>query len=170
MEELRLRPLGAHDEDAARRAHDALEADSFVFLLDYVPGEPWAQYLGRLDDQRHGRALPPDRVPATFLGAWVGPELVGRVSIRHELNDTLAAWGGHIGYGVVPWRRRSGHAREILRHAVIVARAVGVERILLVCDDTNVGSARTIEACGGLLESVVNGPEGSGRLRRYLIS
>lgn len=170
MEELRLRPLGADDEEVARRAHGALEADRFVFLLDYIPGEPWARYLARLDDQRRGRALPPDRVPATFLGAWVGRELVGRVSIRHELNESLAAWGGHIGYGVVPWRRRSGHAQEILRQAVIVARAAGVERILLVCDDTNVASARTIEACKGMLESVVDGPEGGGRLRRYWIS
>lgn len=41
--------------------------------------------------------VPPNRVPATFLVAAVDGTLVGRVSIRHELDDFLANFGGHIG-------------------------------------------------------------------------
>jgi predicted acetyltransferase len=49
-----------------------------------------------------------DRVPSTFLVAEVGGALVARTSIRHELNEHLAALGGHIGYGVRPGHRRRG--------------------------------------------------------------
>ena len=61
--------------------------------------------------------------------------------------------GGHIGYAVRPAHRRRGYATEILRQSLIVARAVGVDGVLVTCDDDNVGSAAVIERCGGVLES-----------------
>jgi predicted acetyltransferase len=60
-------------------------------------------------------------VPATFLVAEVDRALVGRVSIRHELNAFLADVGGHIGYGVRPRYRGRGFATEILRQALVIA-------------------------------------------------
>jgi predicted acetyltransferase len=67
--------------------------------------------------------MPADRVPATFLVADVDGAIVGRVSIRHELNDHLTHFGGHIGYGVRPAHRRRGYATEILRQSLVIARA-----------------------------------------------
>ena len=61
-------------------------------------------------------------VPSTFLVADVGGVIVGRTSIRHELNEFLAREGGHIGYGVLAEHRRRGYATEILRHSLVVAR------------------------------------------------
>jgi predicted acetyltransferase len=43
------------------------------------------------------------------------------------------------------------------------ARARGLDRVLLVCAADNVGSARTILRCGGVLEP------GSGPTNRYWI-
>jgi predicted acetyltransferase len=49
----------------------------------------------------------------------------------------------------------------------VVARSVGVDEVLVVCDVDNTGSARAIEACAGEFESVV---EGDGKpKRRYWI-
>ena len=42
--------------------------------------------------------MPDGLVPATFLVADVDGVLVGRTSIRHELDEFLAREGGHIGY------------------------------------------------------------------------
>jgi predicted acetyltransferase len=166
---LRLRPFRPRDEAAAVAAHWSMKDEDFIFLLNYDEGEDWEVYLERLETFRRGTDLPEDRVPDSFLAAVVGDELVGRVSVRHSLNEWLRLYGGHIGYGVVTSQRRRGHATEILRQALVIARAVGVDEVLLVCDASNVGSARTIEACGGKLESTIPGPNGSEPQCRYWI-
>jgi predicted acetyltransferase len=107
-------------------------------------------------------------VPAAFRIAEVDGELVGRTSIRFALNDYLAAFGGHIGYVVLPAHRRRGYATEILRQSLVIAGENGVDRVLLTTDDTNVGSATVIERCGGVLEAVVPDEDGHP-MRRYWI-
>ena len=104
-----------------------------------------------------------------FLLAVAGRDIVGRVSIRYELNEYLAHAGGHIGYGVRPRYRRRGYASAILEQAVERARAEGVGRVLVVCDDDNAGSATVIERGGGRLESVVTPDDGTPPFRRYWI-
>jgi predicted acetyltransferase len=167
--DLRLRPLRLDDEAEARRAHAELELDGFSFLLDWDPAEGWAGYLRKLDSYRRGVDLPSDRVPAAFLVAVVGDDLVGRVSIRHELNEFLTNFGGHIGYGVRPAHRRRSYASEILRQALIIARGEGIDRVLVTCDDDNVASAKVIERHGGVLEDVRSGPDCLPK-RRYWIA
>ncbi|MBO9556578.1 GNAT family N-acetyltransferase [Cellulomonas sp.] len=165
--DLVLRPLTPADEHEAWIAHDELAAEGFDFLLD-ARRDDWPGYLAHLAREHDGVDLPPGRVPATFLVAEVDGELVGRVSVRHELNDHLAAVGGHIGYAVRPAFRRRGHATEMLRQSLTLLRSVGVESALVTCDDDNVASARTIEHCGGVLQDVVPVASGSPK-RRYWV-
>jgi predicted acetyltransferase len=149
---LRLRPVRVDDEPAVRAGQDAMVADDFVFALGLEPGMAFEEYVLALDRHSRGLDVPEDRVPATFLLAEVDGEVVGRTSVRHELNDRLRLEGGHIGYGVLPGHRRRGHATEILRQSIVVARSHGVGRVLLTCDDDNVGSIAVIEANGGRLD------------------
>src|SRR5689334_7912922 len=152
--DLRLRPFTIADESVARAAHEELAAENFPFLLGWDLGQPWAVYVQRLDKRRRGLEVPSDWVPATFLAADVDGVLVGRVSIRHELNEFLENFGGHIGYAVRPDHRRRGFATEILRQALIIARSEGVGEVLLTCDDDNLVSATIFERLGGVLEDV----------------
>jgi predicted acetyltransferase len=146
------------------------EFESFPFLLFWEPGLPWADYLHLLAGLRDGSRVPEGLVRSAFLLAADGDgEVVGRVSVRLELNEYLAARGGHIGYGVRPAFRRRGHATEILRQAVALAHDEGVDRILVVCDDDNLASVAVIERCGGVLESVVVPEDGDVPFRRYWI-
>jgi len=144
-----------------------LAEENFVFAF-LRPGQSFVDYVRMVDDHRHGRSIDVDWVESTWLLADVDGAVVGRSSIRFELNDYLLAQGGHIGYGVRPSHRRRGYATEILRQSLVVARAGGVQDVLVTCDDDNVGSVRAIEANGGILENVV---EIDGvPLRRYWIS
>lgn len=143
--------------------------EGFTFGLGLEPGMAWDTYLKTLDEHRAGVNLPAGRVPATFLVADVAGEIVGRASIRHELNDFLARQGGHIGYCVLPGHRRRGYATQILRQSLVVARADGVDRVLVTCDEDNAGSSAVIEVCGGRLDSVVEVAGHGLRVRRYWI-
>jgi predicted acetyltransferase len=164
--DLRLRPLRLEDERSAVEAHRELEHDDFEFLLGWRPAASWAPYIADLEARRHHTEVTETSVPATFLAAVVEGDLVGRVSVRHTLNAFLAEVGGHVGYGVRPRYRQRGYATEILRQALVVARANGVEDVLVTCDEPNVASARVIERLGGVLEDVRRGDDGILK-RRY---
>jgi predicted acetyltransferase len=166
---LRLRPLTVDDEPSARQAHGELAAEGFDFLLDLHEGEPWTAYLDRMANHRLGVDLSPGWVAATFLIAEVDGQLVGRVSVRHELSAFLAEFGGHIGYAVLPAFRRRGHATEILRQSLHVALQLGIARALVTCDVDNVGSAKVIENCGGIFEGIAPGRDDITSRRRYWI-
>jgi predicted acetyltransferase len=164
----KLRPL---DEKSFFRALMAWDNDSgFRFFLGYRPEMSFLDYLTRLDMNENGIGLSDNIVPDTVLCAFVGDEIVGRLAIRHKLNDFLMKVGGHIGYGVVPQHRRKGYATEMLRQALPITKALGIDRALVTCDDTNVGSIKTIEACGGVLEDKIDQGQGLPAKRRYWIN
>ncbi len=81
-----------------------------------------------------------------------GEEYVGRISLRHELNDRLREWGGHIGYDVRRSRRREGHATAMLAAVLVQAGERGIDQALLTCDVDNLASQKVIVANGGVLE------------------
>jgi len=163
-----LRPLSFSDEEQARAAHVELAQDAFDFLLDLERGEPWSAYLARLESLRLGVDVPKGWVPATFLVAEVNGQVIGRVSIRHQLNAYLADVAGHIGVGVRPGFRRRGYATAILRQSLSVAAATGLARVLVTCDANNVGAIDVIEDCGGVLENVT-AARGSVRKCRFWV-
>ncbi|MDR2987860.1 MAG: GNAT family N-acetyltransferase [Nocardiopsaceae bacterium] len=166
---LRLRPPRPDEEAPFRRAYEQMASEGFPFAFELQPDTPWPDYLHRLSDWQKGASLPDGWVPDSFLVADVEGQIVGRVSIRHQLTDFLRNEGGHIGYCVLPEYRRRGYATEILRQALIVARSVGVDRVLITCDDDNVGSIKVIEACGGKLDSVRPASGSARALRRYWV-
>jgi predicted acetyltransferase len=113
----------------------------------------FAAFTQRLRDL----ALPETTRPEGFVSMtalwWVeGDEYLGRLSVRHELNDFLRELGGHIGYVVRPSARRRGHAGAMLAAARPIARDLGIDPALVTCDDTNAASRRVIESTGGVFE------------------
>ena len=121
-------------------------------LLGFEHDTRWDDFLNAIDDQRAGLLHSTYVVRGVQLVADVHGEIVGRASIRFELNDFFASQGGHIGYYVRPEFRRRGYATEILRQALIIARAEGVGPVLMYCSDNNVGSIAAIERNGGVLD------------------
>ncbi len=163
-----LRPFERGDEAAALAAWHESRREGYQFLTTYDDGQSWSQYLELLAKLRDGRGVPAGLVAGEMLAAVVEDTLIGRLSVRYELNDYLATYGGPIGYAVLRAYRRRGYATQLLRAGLELARAHGVSPVLLTCDDANVASAAVIERCGARLESV--GPDEKGVLfRRYWI-
>jgi predicted acetyltransferase len=158
------------EEDEFIQAHRATTPEVSYFLHYYEEGMSLSRYLDILEEREHGVNLPPNHVPSTFLFAFNGQRIVGRVAIRHMLTDVLQRVGGHIGYVVVPEFRRQGHATEILRLALQFAHdRLGLDHVLVTCDDDNIGSIKTVENNGGVLKDIVSGPGMDKAKRRYWI-
>lgn len=147
---------------------------NFVFAHYYesLANHSFETYINVLPLISIGQLIPSDHVPSTLLFAFDGSNrIVGRVSIRHQLNDLLLKVGGHVGYGVVPSRRRVGFANEILKESLIYIKSKlpHLERVLLTCDDSNLGSSKTIENNGGVLEDLIKDSSMEVARRRYWI-
>ncbi|HEX9624706.1 MAG TPA: GNAT family N-acetyltransferase [Streptosporangiaceae bacterium] len=102
-------------------------------------------------------------VPVTELWYVEADRYIGTVMLRHELTSKLRHDGGNIGYHVVPGERRRGHATAMLASARGWCKDLGLTRILLTCNDDNLGSRRVIEANDGVLEG------NSGGILRFWI-
>jgi predicted acetyltransferase len=163
-----LRPYRPSDEGAALAARAELAEEGLEFLWGFSPSMSWQQYLQVVADYDVGHNLPDGHVRTALLVAEDDAHLVGRISVRYELNDFLLARGGHIGYAVRPAFRRRGYATEILRQGLGIAHDHGIDPVLVTCDDTNVASATVIERGGGVLASVFEESDGA-RYRRYWI-
>jgi predicted acetyltransferase len=120
-------------------------------------------FVGQLRGYAIGEGLPPGYVPGNEF--WLfdpnSQKMLGTIRLRHWLTPFLFERGGNIGYAVRPGARRQGCGTRML--ALLLenlrdpawqqARSLGLERVLITCNVGNTGSARIIEANGGVLEN-----------------
>lgn len=110
-------------------------------------------YLENLEIKKETNGRVPD---STFFCLDIDRNIfVGAVNIRHYLNDDLFINGGHIGDGIRPSERRKGYATFMIRLALEECKKLGINRVLMVCDKDNIGSAKSIINNGGILENEV---------------
>lgn len=134
-----------------------------IFRNDYHDFE---YYLENLETDEPTEEKVPDSV--YFLLDVERNILLGAVNIRHYLNDHLLQFGGHIGDGVRPSERRKGFATEMIRLSLIECKKLGIQRVLMVCDKTNVGSAKSIVKNGGVLENEIADADGKIHQRYWI--
>lgn len=114
----------------------------------------WPQFLAGLEEGKTDAVRRRGWVPVTlYFLADDYMRLYGAVQLRHELNDALLEFGGHVGYGIRPLERHKGYATLMLAMALDKARNLQLTRVLITCDKKNTGSAKTIINNGGILEN-----------------
>lgn len=117
---------------------------------DYRDFEYYSEHL-EIKEETDGRV--PD---STFFCLDEKRDIfVGAVNIRHYLTEEMLLNGGHIGDGVCPSERRKGIATQMIGLALEECRKLGIRKVLMVCDKENIGSARSIQKNGGVLENEV---------------
>jgi predicted acetyltransferase len=169
MREITLRHLTNEDKDQFFKAYNSDWGEfEFAHYWESLANKSFEIYICIVPDFSKGRHIPKDHVPCTFLFAFNDKnEIVGRTSIRHELNDHLLMVGGHVGYGVVPEYRRQGYATLILKESLkyIKNNLPYLTKILVTCDQGNIGSQKTIEKNNGVLENTIEINEHKSKMR-----
>ncbi len=163
--------LRVEDELSFRAALEEFkcEAQPWQFAFGFDDSVSFSDYVDQLLGHSRGIGIPADWVPNTFFVGVVDGVVVGRLSLRHSLNNFLAKVGGHIGYGVIPSKRRNGYATEMLRQVIPICATLGISKALVTCDEQNMASRKVIEACGGMFESIVECHDSGVPARRYWI-
>lgn len=129
------------------------------------------EYIQRCIDCESPDTMPAGLVPATqFIYVRKSDNrLVGMIQVRHYFNDYLSRFGGHIGYSIRPSERQKGYAKEMLKAVLPFCRKIGLEQVLITCNDHNVASEKTIRSNGGVYESTVYEPYENINLKRFWI-
>ncbi len=117
--------------------------------------ENFREYLQKIKTEEDGLSFPAGYVPASTFWLIGGEQFIGKVSIRHRLNETLIQMGGHISYQVRPSKRKLGYGSIALALALPMAKKLGLDKVLITCSDDNVGSWKIIEKNGGILENKI---------------
>ncbi len=168
---IELRELTPRDELAFMEglrewSGEALHWYSFAWKT----GMSFSEMLDILSKERLGKDLPPGRVQHSMLYGFVDGVIIGRVSVRHTLNESLSQRGGHIGYAIAPRFRRKGYATALVAHALQYCRDLGLKDLLVTCSDSNEPSWRIIEHFHGKLQDRVWDDVDQETIRRYWIN
>lgn len=130
----------------------AADADAFLALMDDPEG---AGPPVTLPDGTQRQ-----RIPGLRRWLWVDDEgqgadsgFAGSISLRWTKDGSPLPPHvlGHIGYTVVPWQQRRGHAKRALALMLEIARGRGLTAVEITTDPDNLGSQRVIVANGGVL-------------------
>ena len=148
---------GVHEDGFGLRPSDEVDSPT-----------GFAAWVARLADQSDpAKPVEAGRVHCTYRWIVEGDQVLGGIALRHELHESGMQLG-HIGYGIQPSARRRGLATWALGRMLDEARGLGLTRVLIVCEASNLASAKTIEHHGGVLGDVRD--TGYGPMRRYWIT
>jgi len=170
MPSLDIRQLGPDDEIAFLAGVDSWkgeEPDWHTFV--WSEGMTHQAHLQRLSDDFHGRNLGEGKVAHTMLYGFLDGVIVGRCSVRHQLNDFLRNFGGHLGYGVAPAFRQRGFGRQLFKAGREHLKSLGVDRAFVTCSSDNIASRKIIEDAGGILQDEGIDPSDNKITRRYWV-
>jgi predicted acetyltransferase len=92
------------------------------------------------------------RLPGYRRWMWDG-EFCGSIGFRWQPGTSALPPHclGHIGYSVVPWKQRLGHATRALALLLPDVRKEGLAYVELTTDPDNLPSQKVITANGGVL-------------------
>jgi GNAT superfamily N-acetyltransferase len=157
----RLVPPSIELEESFRAA--VMELGPHCATYERIPsGVPFRVVVGTLLRLES----PPDGgVPRRIRWLAAGSHFIGRVQIAHRLPDGAADQGGHINYVIRPSERGKGYGRRILELALEEARTLGLQEVLLTVLSDNPASEAMITACGGVMTSTSDLPNGLQRRR-----
>ncbi|MCL2629709.1 MAG: GNAT family N-acetyltransferase [Alphaproteobacteria bacterium] len=164
---IELRPIQEKDAMAVYDLFQSIPSENgFENHSHSLSQTDFAEWVKTADLQSKGIGLKEGRVPQTTSVLWIDNEPVGFSKLRHYLTPALEQHGGHIGFSTGSKFRGKGYANILLAETLKQAKSMGIEKVLLTCNDNNAPSWKTIEHNGGIL-SKTEIDQKDGRLSRF---
>ena len=137
--------------------------------LNDISYEQWLADVLNMPNEEYAKSL--GYVPGYtyFLIRSEDDKIIGMINIRYNLTEEMLRTFGHIGYGIRPSERRKGYAKLQLYLALIKAKELCLDKVMISCDETNESSDRTIKALGGLFDRKQTEQDKNGFLNIYWI-
>lgn len=147
-------PQLKHEKDAKAFISELKEFNSEINgdgkLSEYLDKYSYEEWIEKINQDSDLAKVTKDRIPSyTYFYMNRRKYIVGIITIRTALNKFHLNENGHIGYSVRPTERKKGYATKMLKAALKQSKKLGMERVLLICDKINKGSAKVIKRCGG---------------------
>jgi predicted acetyltransferase len=153
-------------QDAAEEELRQIAQDAAGFVASLVDREARGSPIALVDGTEA------QRLPGYWRWMWDG-QFCGCIGFRWQPGTEVLPSHclGHIGYGVVPWKRGHGYAAAALREVLPDAWAKGLRYVDLSTRPDNLASRRVIETNGGVVvdERVTPLELGGGFEVRYRI-
>ena len=141
-----IHELAAKEFVAEFKAHSS-STHGFAGLHKY---DDYSAWLTAVECGRDPKTVPPDRIPAESLFVFKEEELIGIVWLRYQLNADLLRFGGHIGLSIRPSARNEGYGTRALALALERCFELGIDEVLVTCNQDNIASAKMITNNGGV--------------------
>jgi len=137
--------------------------------LERIDADPVAFLAAQDDPEGSGEPITlPDgsvvrRLPGYRRWSWDG-DFGGMISLRWQPGTAALPPHvlGHVGYAVVPWKRRRGLATAALRELLPEIRGLGLPYVEVTTDVDNLASQKVITANGGVLVECFTMPAAYG--------
>lgn len=144
------------------KAGKPIRTEEEIAEIEKDPDKALQKYLSLIPEE--------GRLPAINLWYVEENQFIGRLSIRTQLNEDFAIFGGNIGYSITVNEQGKGHGTHMLWDGLTYCKDnLPLEKVLITCDETNIASIKVIEKNGGILENTINHPK-NGLVRRYWIT
>jgi predicted acetyltransferase len=160
-------PDNVRGEATARDHLARIARDAEAFVASLVDREATGEPIRLVD----GSTVP--RLPGYVRWMWDG-EFCGSIGLRWQRGTEALPPHclGHIGYAVVPWKRRRGYATRALGEILKHAAAEGLRYVEITTTPDNLPSRRVIEANGGVFVEEFARPvaQGGGAEVRYRVN
>lgn len=130
--------------------------------------ENFDEFLMQLKDSQEGNNLPDGYVPCSSF--WLideKDEVVGVIRIRHIVNSDFLQMIGHIGYEIKSTHRKMGYGTNLLEFGLIEAKKIGLDVVLITCDNDNLASLRIIDKFNGEYKTSFIDPDTGKTVNQY---
>ncbi len=97
-------------------------------------------------------------LPFYYYDIYIGDIAVGKISVRIG-NNYHSYYNGNIGYEIDKEYRGNNYSLKACKLMLQIAKAHGMNELILTCDESNVASYKTIEKLGADLIEIVKPPK-----------